>query len=102
LKPLKKLTTSVGYELTDSTGSSLYYSLVLPGAAVQPNALQPQGSLYYLFHKPVGSVAYELTPHWTAKGAWGYYDYNERGWQGPVVPRDFHANTGTLSLRYAF
>ena len=102
VKPAKKLTLSAGYDLTDSTGSSLYYSLTLPGAALQPNALQPQGSLYYMWHKPVGSIAYNLTDHWAAKGAWGYYDYNERGWQGPVVPRDFHANTGTLSLRYAF
>lgn len=102
LKPTKRLTTSVGYDLTDSTGSDLYYSLTLPGAALQPNLLQPQGSLYYLWHKPTGAVAYQLNPHWTAKGAWGYYDYNERGWEGYVLPRDFHANTGTLSLRYAF
>lgn len=102
VKPVKRLTTSLGYDLTDSVGTDLYYSLVVPGLGVEPNPLQPEGTLSYLWHKPTGSVAYELTKHWTAKGAWGFYDYNERGWQGPVVPRDFHANTGTLSLRYAF
>ncbi len=102
LKPLKRLTTSVGYDLTDSVGTDLYYSLVVADYAIQPNSLQPQGTLYYLWHKPTAAMAYDLTAHWTAKGAWGGYDYNERGWQGPVVPRDFHASTGTLSLRYGF
>jgi len=37
------------------------------------------------------------------KGAWNFYDYNEKGTQpGATLPRDFHANTGTVSVRYAF
>ena len=41
----------------------------------------------------------------TFKGQYAYYDYNEKENRGlPVVtlPRDFRANTGTLSLKYAF
>jgi hypothetical protein len=33
---------------------------------------------------------------------WNYYDYHERGNPGPILPRDFHSNTGTIALRYAF
>ena len=102
VKPVKKLTASLGYDLTNSVGTDLYNSLFVVGVSTQPNPLQPQGTLSYLWHKPTASIAYDVTSHWTAKGAWGFYDYNERGYEGPVLPRDFHAETGTVSLRYTF
>lgn len=101
-KPIKHLTSTIGYDLTNSAGSSLYISIDDPSVNLQPNPLQPQGSLSYLWHKPSATLSYDLTNHWAAKGAWGFYDYNERGWQGPVLPRDFHAQTGTVSMRYSF
>ena len=43
----------------------------------------------------------------TFKGSYGYYDYNEK--EGNVspnqlvaLPRNFHTNVGTVSLKYSF
>ena len=57
------------------------------------------------WHKPYAGIAVDICKNVTFKGMYAYYDYNEKETAGlPIVnqPRDFHANTGTLSLRYAF
>lgn len=57
------------------------------------------------WHKPILGIAIDVARNITFKGNYAYFDYNEKETQGlPVVtlPRDFHANTGTVSLKYAF
>jgi hypothetical protein len=80
-----------------------------------PNPFQPLGPLAINYHKPSGSVMVDLYKGLAFKAAFEYYDYNEKSqplgaasfnsttgtWFG-VVPRDFHANVTTLSMRYAF
>jgi hypothetical protein len=68
---------------------------------------QPLGSQDFNWHRVNAGVAYELAKGVTLKGAYGYYDYTEKeGNISPnqlvVLPRSFHANTGTVSLKYAF
>jgi hypothetical protein len=57
------------------------------------------------WHKPYAGIAVDICKNVTFKGMYAYYDFNEKETTGlPLVnqPRDFHANTGTLSLKYAF
>jgi hypothetical protein len=80
-----------------------------------PNPFQPLGPLAVNYHKPSGSLAVDLYRGLTLKAAFEHYGYNEKSqplggaafnsttgtWFG-VLPRDFHANVTTLSMRYAF
>jgi hypothetical protein len=57
------------------------------------------------WHKPTAGLAIDIAKNVTFKGNYAYFGYNEKETQGlPLVtlPRNFHANTGTVSLRYAF
>ena len=57
------------------------------------------------WHKPTAGVAIDVVKGVTFKGNYSYYDYNEKETLGlPLVtlPRNFHANTETISLKYAF
>jgi hypothetical protein len=57
------------------------------------------------WHKPTAGIAVDLCKNVTLKGNFSFYDYNEKETKGlPLVtePRDFHAKTGTMSLKYAF
>ncbi len=57
------------------------------------------------WHKPAVGVAFDIAKSLTLKGNYSYFDYNEKETAGlPLVtlPRDFHASTETVSLKYAF
>jgi len=57
------------------------------------------------WHKPTAGVAIDVAKGVTLKGNYSFYDYNEKETQGlPLVtlPRNFHANTETISLKYTF
>jgi len=57
------------------------------------------------WHKPVAGIAIDVAKGVTFKGNYSYYDYNEKETLGlPLVtlPRNFHANTETISLKYVF
>ncbi len=57
------------------------------------------------WHKPIAGVAIDVAKGVTFKGNYSFYDYNEKETQGlPLVtlPRNFHANTETISLKYVF
>ncbi|HMC31181.1 MAG TPA: hypothetical protein VKL99_10125 [Candidatus Angelobacter sp.] len=90
LKPVKRLTTALGYTVTSSNGSTLI---------LNPNA--PTGPLAFNYHLPTASLVYEIQKNLAFKGGWNYYDYNEKSNPGPTLPRDFRGNTFTLSLRYS-
>jgi hypothetical protein len=92
LKPLKRLTTNLGYSIVSSNGNATII-----------NPLQPYGSLRSNFHRPLAELEYELAKDWSVIGKWNYYEYREKtAFFGPTYPRDFHANATTLALRYAF
>ena len=46
--------------------------------------------------KPAAELAYDLSKAVTAKAAWNFYGYNEKGPSGPTVPRDFHRQRHNL------
>jgi len=57
------------------------------------------------WHKPYVGLVLDLTKNLAVKTNYAYYNYNEKETRGlPLVnlPRDFHANTGTISLKYSF
>jgi len=90
-KPIKRVTTELGYTGTFANGDTLI---------LNPNA--PLGPLAYNYHLPSAGVRIELAPRWTLSGGWNYYGYNEKGDSGPTLPRDFRGNVATTSIRYAF
>jgi hypothetical protein len=85
----------VGANLTGTNGSVLILS---------PNA--PSGPLNSFWAQPVAGFEYAFAKGWTGKAYWGYHGYHEdqtpQSPQDIFVPRNFHANLVTLSLRYAF
>ena len=93
-KPVRRLTTHLGYNVTSATGSALF---------LNPNA--PSGPLDSNYHRPYGGFDYVIASRWTGKAYWGYYGYHED--PSPVAqdlfaPRNFRGNMVTLSMRYAF
>jgi hypothetical protein len=91
LKPVKRVTTRVGYSITS-----------VDGKTPQFNILQPLGSLAYNYHQPVASVMVDLGHNLSWNAGWNYYQYGEKSFVGPTAPRYFHANTATISMRWAF
>ena len=125
VKPVKRVTVNVGYQLTSDAGSNIWtrgdngqpllfavdsnFNIVAPGASSAvailpgPNPLVPSGQQTFNWHQPFAGVEIALSRGFAFKGNWAYFDYNEKAdFQGPVVPRDFHAHTGTLALKYSF
>jgi hypothetical protein len=66
----------------------------------------PSGTLNSFWAQPVAGFEYRVAKGWTGKAYWGYHNYHEdetvQSPQDIFVPRNFHANLVTLSLRYAF
>jgi len=146
--PVKRVTLSLGYEVTGDAGSTnwlradnglplqvvgdvfgnspplagsnptnlpcpLGATTVSPGppptcAFAGPFPAQPLGPQAFNWNKVNMGIAYEVVKGITFKGLWSYYDYNAKD-ENPglaqltvVAPRDFHANVGTVSLKYTF
>jgi hypothetical protein len=94
-KPVRRLTTRLGADLTGTSGSALI--------SITPNA--PTGPLDSKYMRPFGGIDYSLAKGWTGKAYWDYYGYHEdesNVVQDVFAPRNFRANLVTLSLRYAF
>ncbi|HET9410057.1 MAG TPA: hypothetical protein VFO39_22670 [Candidatus Sulfotelmatobacter sp.] len=91
VKPAPRVTVRVGYSLTSSSGET-------------PTLANPAvfTSLGFNYHRPSAALDVSLAKGVTWVTAWGYYDYNEKFFSFPLVPRDFQTNTVTLSLRYEF
>lgn len=90
-KPSKRATVNAGYSITHLDGDSL---LLDPLAA--------PGSLRSVYHRPIAQVVLDIRDGFSWVGSWNYYDYREPAPAGPTLPRDFHANLGTVALRYRF
>ncbi|MFB3916231.1 MAG: hypothetical protein ACE14M_05850 [Terriglobales bacterium] len=69
---------------------------------------QPLGPQALTWHKASAGLSVDVTKNVTFKGLWSYYNYNSKDTDPAlaqlfvVTPRDFHANVGTLSLKYSF
>ena len=90
-KPVPRVITNLGYTITHVSGDTLFLDPLTPAGALRFDYLQPRASL-----------AFAMTKTLTWKAAWDYHDYSEDGVAGPTLPRDFHANLGTVSLKYSF
>jgi hypothetical protein len=90
LKPFRRMTLSAGYTITSAAGSTLI---------LNPNS--PTGPLSFNYTLPMAMVNFDITKKLSYKTGWNYYDYNEKSDPGPTLPRDFHGNVFTLSLRYS-
>lgn len=106
LKPVKRITATLGYAGTFTRGSMPFL-----------NPLQPTGTLSYTYQKPYASVSFDAGGGISYKAAWTYYGYNPRGIQVPTITgtstslavpatgfnsflQDFNGNTVMFSLRY--
>ena len=90
-KPVKRVTTEMGYTGTFAGGNTLLL-----------NPLAPLGTLRYAYHLPTAGVRVELAPRWALRGDWNYHGYNEKGDSGPTLPRDFRGNVFTTGIKYSF
>jgi hypothetical protein len=90
-KPVKRVTTQLGYSISSVGGDAPMF-----------NILQPDPSLHYNYHQPVANILLDMGHNLAWNAGWNYYQYNEKSFVGPTSPRYFHAQTATVSLRYAF
>ncbi len=95
-KPIKRVSTTVGYAATFVGGNTLFL-----------NPLQPAGTLDFNYLKPYASVQFDIYRGFSYKTAWNYYGYDEKG--PAIVPglaaipgRDFNGSTATFSFLYRF
>lgn len=130
VRPVKRVLAMFGYDLTSTSGSLNWYradtlapfrlaadKVLVGGTAgtyvTGPNPRVSDGSQAYNFMRPSAALAIDLVKNVTLKGAFNYYDYNEKsaptaatsivgGSLLGITPRDFHGNAGTVSLRCAF
>ena len=89
-RPLRRVTTGVGYTITSSVGDTLI---------LNPNA--PTGPLTFKYHLPQATLAIDLTKRLSYKTGWNFYEYREDSSPGPTAPRNFRGNAITLSMRYS-
>ena len=93
-----------GNPITPCPGASVAAGCVYPG----PFPDQPLGPQAINWHKLNAGLTVDVVKGVQFKGLWSYYDYNSKDEVPSLVllqvtaPRDFHANVGTLSLKYSF
>ncbi len=86
---------------TSGAGGGLTNGQILAG----PNSAVPTGgSLDTNWHKPYAGITYDIHKGLSLKGVYYYYGYNEKDVQNAsiLLPRDFHTNSGTVSVKYSF
>ncbi|MGH9773647.1 MAG: hypothetical protein ACRD50_01725 [Candidatus Acidiferrales bacterium] len=91
VKPIKRLTTMLGYNILSTSGNTLI---------LNPNA--PTGPLAFNYNRPTAAIEYELSKNVTYRTTWGFYDYHEKSQPDPTGPRNFRGNLFNFSLRYVF
>jgi hypothetical protein len=91
-KPMKRVTTSLGYSLVSTSGNTLI---------INPTQ-QTLGPLAFNWHRPNATVSVALVKGLSWNTSWGYYGYNEKSLPGEVGARDFRGNNATVSLKYEF
>ncbi|HEX8926177.1 MAG TPA: hypothetical protein VF786_10320, partial [Terriglobales bacterium] len=67
------------------------------------NPRAPLGTLNTIWQRPMAGVEFAATRQLTFRGIYNNYQYRDKSPAGTLVlPRDFHANAGTLSVKYSF
>src|SRR6266702_1562430 len=141
IRPVHRVTVTVGYELTSTAGHNRW---LLPGGSDGTGNLVMVSDIYgnspplvgnpiapcpvsstvvtggcgfagpfpdaplsqaLNWHKPNAGIAIDVVKNVSLRGNYAFFDYNEKELRGlPLVtlPRNFRANTGTVSLKYAF
>ncbi len=93
-----------GNPISPCPGPSNTAGCLFPG----PFPDQPLGPQAVNWTNAHAGIAVEVVKGVQFKGFWNYYDYNSKDHPPSLAsltvtaPRDFHANVGTLSLRYSF
>jgi hypothetical protein len=90
-KPAKRVLANIGYSISSVDGS-----------VPQFNILQPLGTVQYKYQQPVANLSVDIGHKLAYNMGWNYYQYGEGSFVGPAMPRYFHANSLTESLRYSF
>jgi hypothetical protein len=95
-KPVKRVTTSLGYTGTFVGGSTLII-----------NQLQPAGTLAFNYQKPYAMFQFDIYKGLSYKMSWDYYGYNGKGPLNiaglqPIPSADFNGSTATFAFRYMF
>ena len=91
LHPINRVTAKLGYGVTTTDGETVLL-----------NPLQPTGPLQFTFHQPLAALSFEVIKAWSLNAYWNYDQYSEDSVAGPTLPRNFHDNRATLSVKYAF
>jgi hypothetical protein len=91
LRPVKRLTTQFGYNVSAVNGEATIF-----------NPYQPQGPTTSTYHQPMALVTLDVARGISFRGGWNGWRYDEGGGIGATLPRDFSSNVGTISLRYKF
>jgi len=97
--PIHRLSLEVGANLSAVTGSDLNLN---PLSTI---ALAPAGPLNSTWYQPYAVASYHIAKDWTGRARYDYYGYHEDSngsYLDLYVPRNFHANLVTLSVRFAF
>jgi len=97
-KPVKRVTTTVGYVGTFVGGNTLVI-----------NPLQVPGSLAFNYQKPFATAIFDVYRGLSYRMTWNYYGYNTKGMASNSIPglasipiQDFNGSTGEFAFRYAF
>ncbi len=98
LKPIKRVTLSAGYSIVSNDGTY-----------TQLNGLNPTGPINMTYQRPLAAAEIDMLHGLALIGGYDYYNYNEPGSNttifgtgGPTLVRNFHAETGTIGMRYSF
>jgi hypothetical protein len=97
--PVSRLALEVGGNLSSASGTELQLNPLSTIATI------PTGPLNSTWYQPYASIGYRFAKHWTGRARWDYYSYHEdlnSSYQDFYVPRSFHSNLVTLSVRLAF
>jgi hypothetical protein len=89
--PMKRFHLNAGYRISAVNGST-----------DAMNVRQVNGSLESYFQVPYAGVSWDLDRQWAWKADYNFNGYGEGLPVGPTLPRNFHADIVTLSVRYAF
>jgi hypothetical protein len=97
--PIHRLSLEAGANLSAVTGRDLNLN---PLSTI---ALASAGPLNSNWYQPYAAVGFHFAKQWTGRARWDYYGYHEDSngsYLDLYVPRNFHANLVTLSVRFAF
>jgi hypothetical protein len=125
-KATRALTVIGGYDLSSGQGYQLWEradngqpvampvdssmlnvitsNLVTPYSYVPGlNPRVPMGTLNTIWQRPMGGIEYSITRQVMFRGIYNNYQYHDKSPAGTLTEsRDFHANSGTLSVKYSF